>query len=125
MTAKAETAITTACIDYIKRNTGDAWHVHGGMFQRSGEPDICGEIILADHPVHLKIEVKTMAKASKPSKLQIHRLLKYHRYGYGAAIVRSVEELQETLMMWHSDVEDKLAFYRWNAITYEWIFKYG
>lgn len=119
MTSKGETAITTACIKHIKNNGGDAWHVHGGMFQRSGEPDICGEIWLSNKAVHLKIEVKT--QTGKPSALQKLRIKRYHEFGYGACFVRSVAELEAMLYTWMCNVEDHKETYDYNEITKKWL----
>lgn len=95
MSVKSETKITQACIHYIKSKGGDAWHVHGSMFQRSGEPDIDGWLPYGSHLFHLKVEVKT--PIGKPSKLQLERLRVYHRAGYVVGIVTSVEELMDLL----------------------------
>lgn len=92
MAAKAETAITNAIIKWICANDGDAWHVHGSMFQRKGEPDIEGFIHWGGAFRHLKLEVKTAT--GKPDPLQIYRLKVYSRAGYVAGIVRSVEQTQ-------------------------------
>lgn len=101
MTAKSETAITNAIIAWVKENNGDAWHVHGGMYQRSGEPDICGEIqryfneVLDRRWIHIKWEVKT--PTGKPSKLQILRLDRYIKRGYCSGIVTSIVECEDLL----------------------------
>lgn len=94
MAEKPETRITEACIDWIKKNGGDAFHVHGSMFQRKGEPDICGELPTADGKswMHLKVEVKTDTGA--PETLQMFRLTRYVMRGYCAGIVTSVAELK-------------------------------
>lgn len=93
MAVKEETPITQDCIAWIKDQGGDAWHVHGSALQRSGEPDICGEIPDGVGGwLHLKIEVKT--PTGKPSKLQEYRLAQYAKAGYVTGIVTSVDELK-------------------------------
>ena len=95
MAAKPETKITQACIHYLKSKGGDAWHVHGSMFQRSGEPDIDGWVRWGERIFHVKIEVKTASGI--PSELQLARLRVYHRAGYVAGVVTSPEELMDLL----------------------------
>lgn len=90
MPPKAESKIRTKIIDWIKANEGDAWAVHGSMFQRVGEPDIDGWILRGGQYVHLKLEVKTAT--GKPSKLQELRIKTYAQADYCAGIVRSVED---------------------------------
>ncbi len=96
MTRKLETAITQEIIDIIKSFGGDAYHVHGGSVQRSGEPDITGEFqAYLDDPhnipwIHCKIEVKT--PNGKPSKLQMYRLNRYVHSGYMAGIVTNASD---------------------------------
>jgi hypothetical protein len=96
MAAKAETSITQACIRYIKDAGGDAFHVHGSMYQRANEPDIDGSFPTSDRGwLHLKIEVKTLD--GKPTPAQVHRLREYAKRGYVTGIVTSVEDLKEVI----------------------------
>jgi hypothetical protein len=89
-----ETLITEACIDWANRNGGDCWHVHGSAFQRTGEPDICGEFHTpANHWLHLKIEVKLMGQDA--TRLQQVRLDKYEKRGYTVGVVHSLDEFKE------------------------------
>lgn len=90
MPKKPETLIVERIIRYIKDNGGDAWHVHGGIFQRTGEPDIDGWL---PGCIHLKIEVKQ--PGGKPEPLQEYRLRKYRQAGYCAGCVDSVEQFQK------------------------------
>ena len=90
MTAKSETAITNAIIDWIKEQGGDGFHIHGSMYQRSGEPDIDGWIPTSNGVQHLKLEVKT--PTGKPSKLQLVRLDRYVKACYTAGIVTNIDE---------------------------------
>lgn len=94
---KPESAITAACIQYLKGAGGDAYHVHGSLYQRAHEPDIDGSWYSEKHKtwLHLKIEVKT--ELGRPTKAQLHRLREYAKRGYVTAIVHSVEELKEVL----------------------------
>lgn len=97
MAQKPETPITNACLAWLVKQGGDGFHVHGSMYQRKGEPDICGEIRYNHHIYHLKVEVKTLAKTSKPDPLQIYRLQQYHKWGYVVGVVRSVEQLENLI----------------------------
>lgn len=85
-----ETDIVQKIIAYIKLQGGDAFHVHGSIFQRKGEPDISGEIDIWRGWRHLKIEVKRPGEA--PTNLQIKRLRHYHKAGYVAGVVTSLED---------------------------------
>lgn len=111
MATKPETAIATRIIKWIKIRGGDAWSVHGSALQRTGEPDIDGWL---PKNWHLKLEVKT--KTGKPSKIQIHRLRQYHRAGYIAGVVTSVENLEVLVYLyklWHfTKYEDNCTFYQ-------------
>lgn len=100
ITAKAETAITQEIIDIIKSFGGDAYHVHGGSVQRSGEPDVTGEIHVQTSNqtykwVHVKLEIKTLT--GKPSQLQMLRLNRYIHSGYMAGIVTHAVDLYDLL----------------------------
>ena len=113
MTAKSETAITKSIIKWIMDNGGGAWHVHGGMFQRSGEPDICGEIertwlTNTKRWVHIKWEVKT--KVGKPSKLQLLRLDRYVKRGYCSGIVTSIQEAEDLLFEYEKYGNNRLSW---------------
>jgi hypothetical protein len=99
MSQKPETKITNAIIASIIANGGNAFHVHGSMYQRKGEPDICGEIEFGGRLYHLKIEVKTYDKKSVPDPLQIYRLQEYHKMDYVTGVVRSPAEFATLLML--------------------------
>lgn len=95
MAVKAETYITEDIIAWIKSYGGDAYHTHGSMFQRSGEPDITGEMPYLLNPykwIHVKWEVKT--PTGKPSKLQLLRLDRYSKSGYSIGIVTCIEDCE-------------------------------
>ncbi len=104
MAQKPETVITRAIIESIIAAGGDAFHVHGSMFQRKGEPDICGEIEFRGKLFHLKIEVKT--KTGKPDPLQVYRLQRYHLMDYVAGVVRSVEQFNYLLHLHHAYLKE-------------------
>lgn len=94
MVTKSETAIVRTLMKHIKSLGGDSYHVHGSQFQRTGEPDISGELPLyMGHKMHLKIEVKTAT--GKASPLQLYRLKSYRAYGYIAGVVTSVDEFDK------------------------------
>ncbi len=95
MPPKPETIIVTKIMKWIKAHGGDCFHVHGSLFQRAGEPDICGELPTPNGWIHLKIEVKTTT--GKPSPLQEKRIKDYVERGYYAKIVYSYEECIEWL----------------------------
>lgn len=106
---KPETRIVQACIKWIKQNGGDAFHVVGGIKQRGGEPDICGEIYSdkLGRWIHLKIEVKT--PDGKLSKRQDIRVQHYITCEYCAGVVTSVEDMK-TLIRTYEDLEDILKW---------------
>lgn len=99
---KSETAITRACLKWLKDNGGDGFHVHGSMFQRSGEPDICGEFYSTrlGSWLHLKVEVKT--PEGHPSQLQLVRMRAYHKRGYVTGIVTSISDLNMLINLYES-----------------------
>lgn len=112
MATKTETPITQAIIRRIKHNGGDAYHVHGSIEQRGGEPDITGEIETWYGWKHLKIEVKT--PVGNVSKRQLFRLRKYHQRGYWVGIVTSVKEydtLIERYILGEDDGDKEPYFY--------------
>ena len=98
MATKSETYITRSIIKYIKKVGGDAFHVHGSMFQRNGEPDISGDMPYGKTYLKLKLEVKT--PKGKPTKIQIERLKSYHTRGYVAGIVSSTSDLIELIYVY-------------------------
>jgi hypothetical protein len=90
---KPETKLAEACIAWVKKQGGDAWHVHGSALQRAGEPDIDGAIVWDDGSIsHFKIELKV--GDNQPSKLQEARLTKWRSLGYITGVVWSLEEFQ-------------------------------
>lgn len=91
-----EADIIEAIIRWIKNHGGIAHKVHGSAFQKRGEPDIDGALIVTGIPVHLKLEVKR--KDGKASVLQSYRIQRYCDYGYCAGIVYSVEEVEELVL---------------------------
>jgi hypothetical protein len=97
---KPETAITQAILKWLVAQGGDGYHVHGNAFQRSGEPDIDGQIYdkRSRSWLHLKLEVKT--KEGKPTELQLLRLAHYHRCGYVAGIVTCIEDVEAVLYVY-------------------------
>lgn len=97
MSAKAETKATQACIAFIKGlPNGDAYHTHGSVMQRRGEPDITGNFDYGGKKFfHLKVEVKT--PEGTLSELQLERLRRYAAAGYYTAVVTSVDELAKAI----------------------------
>ena len=92
---KKETRIVQAILAWMKENGGDGYHVHGSSLQRSGEPDIDGNMpCLLGGFMHIKVEVKTPEAGPTPSKLQAHRLAEYKKRGYVTGCVTSVEEFK-------------------------------
>lgn len=92
MSVKTETKIVQRIIAWIKACGGDAWHVHGSILQRRGEPDIDGWL---PGNIHLKLEVKTTQ--GKLSTIQKHRINRYKNAGYIAGCVTSIADVQELL----------------------------
>jgi hypothetical protein len=90
-----ESTLVTQCIAWVKANGGDAWKVHGGGEQRSGEPDIDGAIIWAGQIIHFKIELKV--GANTPSAIQIKRLERWAKYGYCVGVAYSLGEFRERI----------------------------
>lgn len=87
---------------WLNQNGGDSFHVHGGMFQRRDEPDLCGEIYspTLGQWIHFKIEVKT--PVGKPTPGQLLSLRMYHKRGYLTGIVTSVDELAALVKHWEN-----------------------
>jgi len=89
-----ETPITRSIIAVHKNLGGDAFHLHGSILQRGGEPDIAGEFPMAGRCgevwVHTKIEVKT--ETGEPTARQLYRLNQYWKRGYLVGIVTSAVE---------------------------------
>jgi hypothetical protein len=102
MSAKAETAITRRIIQWIKKQGGDAWHVHGSLLQPAGEPDIDGWLPSEWGNIHLKIEVKTVQ--GKPTPLQLVKLRKYHKAGYLVGVVTSPHGLGVLVSCWLEEI---------------------
>lgn len=95
MTKKPETLLAEKVMAWIKRQAGDSFHVHGSMFQRAGEPDLCGEIPVPFGWMHLKWELKV--PGGEPSKLQLITLDKYSKRGYSVGIVTNTSECKALL----------------------------
>lgn len=96
MAVKPETRIVNKIMVYLRTVwNGDCYHVHGSLLQRKGEPDIDGSAYVEGNWLHLKLEVKT--DNGEPSPLQVHRLKEYHKRGYVAGIVTSIEDVERLL----------------------------
>lgn len=106
MAEKAESRIVESIIAHIRRYGGDAYHVHGSLLQRRGEPDISGEVYLAGKGfMHLKIEVKCPGES--PTPLQLHRLEHYASFGYVAFWCNSLEDFKRQLFAWQDNFFEK------------------
>lgn len=90
MTKKPETLIVEAAIEWLQRNGGDAFHVHGGPEQRKDEPDLCGEWYseLLGEWLHLKLEAKT-PDGTESSGQEMRRKI-YAKRGYVTGVFTSV-----------------------------------
>lgn len=79
MARKGETALVQHILRWIRKNGGDGYHVHGGPYQRAGEPDIDGWL---PGGIHIKFECKMPGQ--KPDPLQERRLEIYKQAQYFA-----------------------------------------
>ena len=90
---KSEKLITANIMKWLKANGAECYKVHGGMFQRKGEPDITGSIFYKNTWIHFKLEVKT--KKGRATALQKSRLKSWAKHDKAAGIVRSVADVAE------------------------------
>lgn len=93
MTKKPETLIVEAAIDWLQKNGGDGFHVHGGPEQRKDEPDVCGEWYssLCGEWLHLKLEAKIVGGTESPGQ-EVRRKI-YAKRGYVTGVFTSVKQM--------------------------------
>lgn len=87
-----EITIVTKILKYLNSLPGcRAIKTHGGMYGRSGEPDITGCLD------GRRIEIEVKRPGNKPTELQHEALAKWQAAGAIAGWVTSVEEVEQLL----------------------------
>lgn len=94
-------------IDWIKERGGDAFSVHGGGVQRTGEPDIAGGMMHNNRPIHFKIEVKK--PEGKASELQNYQLSRYNGLLYCVGILTHEDQMPELVETYFRWIDDGIA----------------
>ncbi len=101
---------------FLDKQEGDYYKVHGGMYQRNGEPDLTGSIKWWGVWLHFKFEVKAPKGESTRivEPLQIYRLQTWHKCAKVVGVVRSVEDVTKLLEAYfdcHHDPSKGFLYY--------------
>lgn len=95
MAKQPESKVVNAITQYVSECGGYSFKIHGGPFQRSGEPDLLGWLPTEDGPIPFAVEVKLPGERPRP--LQNYRLRQWAKGGFAAGFATSVEDFQKII----------------------------